>query len=351
MRNLKKVIIVLIFLHQSIFKVMSCTTVSYADNNNKVWVIKSFDFHNGNGKLFINKKNVQKRSLALGGEGARWVSKYGSITFNQVARNYPFGGMNEVGLNMEILWLEETIYPPLLNKKNLINESQVIQYILDRAATVNEAIKLIKQIQIEQILAPVHYMICDSVNECSSIEFLDKKLIIHKMKQNNERILQNSAYSDLLLNIRSNGDIKKYHLRQNSKELNFIFNNQAAETEASFVKKSFQNLHILSQSNWSRWQIVYNLSDKKVWFKTIDSPYIKYASLEEYQLDCRKDNAEKVISLNSKLTGNIKEYLDLFSIDTNSVLLNVFPANKDLKQIVFDNTEVEQKCNTTLKND
>ena len=41
----------------------------------------------------------------------KWVSKYGSITFTQVGKELPIGGMNKIRFTIEFLWLDDTTYP------------------------------------------------------------------------------------------------------------------------------------------------------------------------------------------------------------------------------------------------
>jgi penicillin V acylase-like amidase (Ntn superfamily) len=41
---------------------------------------------------------------------AKWVSRYGSVTFNQYGCENPTGGMNEAGLVVEQMWLDESAY-------------------------------------------------------------------------------------------------------------------------------------------------------------------------------------------------------------------------------------------------
>src|SRR5688572_29038273 len=69
---------------------------------NYVWV-------SGNGMLVVNTKGVKKMAQLTEGENpAKWVSKWGSITFNQFGKEFPHGGMNEAGLVIELMWLDET---------------------------------------------------------------------------------------------------------------------------------------------------------------------------------------------------------------------------------------------------
>ncbi len=297
-----------------------CSTMSYNDVSSHTWVTKSFDFGNPNGYFFINKKNVYKRSLTFSfGLGKTWTSLYGSITFNQIGRDFPYGGMNEHGLNMEIMWLDETKYPaPKYNQQ--INESQIIQYILDTAATTEEAIEKIKNVEITPVMAKVHYMVCDVSNECATIEYLNKELVIHKMNKGNERILQNSIYSDMLKNdIREKGKT----LRNSEQDLKFIFDNSNLENEVEIVSKSFANLDKVYQPNWTRWQIVYNLNMKKVWFRTMQERNIKSLDLNDYELDCKQSLVEEVIDINSNASGPVKQMIP-FSKEINSQMLNSF---------------------------
>jgi choloylglycine hydrolase len=53
----------------------------------------------GDGTIIVNKRNVSKTALlysdATGCQPVKWTSKYGSITFNQNGREFPFSGINE----------------------------------------------------------------------------------------------------------------------------------------------------------------------------------------------------------------------------------------------------------------
>jgi choloylglycine hydrolase len=52
----------------------------------------------GDGLVFINQRGIAKKGLNTTGGIAKWVSKYGSVTFNLAGREFAFGGMNEAGL-------------------------------------------------------------------------------------------------------------------------------------------------------------------------------------------------------------------------------------------------------------
>jgi choloylglycine hydrolase len=78
-----------------------CTAFCFK-NNSEVLFGKNYDWSIGDGMIFVNKRNMAKvaspenEKKVLG-----WVSKYGSITFNQYGWEQPSGGMNEAGLVIE----------------------------------------------------------------------------------------------------------------------------------------------------------------------------------------------------------------------------------------------------------
>ena len=89
----------------------ACTTFVLRSESQLLYG-RSLDWLSGVGMVVVNKRDVARTALiSPPGPPARWVSRYGSVTFNQVGRGLPYGGMNEVGLVVENMWLEETEYP------------------------------------------------------------------------------------------------------------------------------------------------------------------------------------------------------------------------------------------------
>jgi penicillin V acylase-like amidase (Ntn superfamily) len=130
-------IIVLLLFFFSVQQGLPCST--FVLRSGKSFVLgHNLDFYTGMGFVVVNKRNVNKIALLYPGEmPVKWVSKYGSITFNQLGKEFPFGGMNEKGLVVEQMWLEESKYP-LADKRPALMELQWIQYQLDNCSTVDE---------------------------------------------------------------------------------------------------------------------------------------------------------------------------------------------------------------------
>ena len=57
----------------------------------------NLDLMTGEGHVFVNRRGIAKEGYRTSttGETAKWLAKYGSVTFNLVGRELPWGGMNE----------------------------------------------------------------------------------------------------------------------------------------------------------------------------------------------------------------------------------------------------------------
>lgn len=94
----------------------------------------------------------------------------------------PFDGMNEKGLAVAILQVPETNLPSDPNKVTL-NTTTTIRLLLDKAATVDEAVVLINKYNIYfSINVYCHFFIADSKGESVIVEYCDGK--VHITKEN-----------------------------------------------------------------------------------------------------------------------------------------------------------------------
>src|SRR5215510_11053809 len=166
----------LLLLTLSIDSSFGCTTFCIKSRDRRLFG-RNYDWDIGDGLIFVNKRGVAKTSEAEVPNPAKWVSRYGSVTFNQYGRENPTGGMNEAGLVVEELWLDETEYP---GDKDLpvIDTQEWIQYELDTSATVEEAIAHARKVRIDSEVK-VHFMISDRSGNAATIEFLKGSLVAH----------------------------------------------------------------------------------------------------------------------------------------------------------------------------
>ena len=105
-------IIVIFLLFPSIVG-FCCTTFVIKSENNLVFG-RNLDWISENGLVVVNQRNQRKQSIVFPpSKPVTWTSKYGSITFNQFGKEFPFGGINEKGLVIEVM-LAPAQYPCLL---------------------------------------------------------------------------------------------------------------------------------------------------------------------------------------------------------------------------------------------
>lgn len=173
-----------------------CTTF-FINKNGQLVFGRNYDWVTDAGMICTNLKGLSKTSMATpNGTTISWVSQYGSITFNQYGKEFPTGGMNEKGLVVELMWLDETKYPAA-DERPAIGVLQWIQYQLDNCSNIDEVIATDKKLRIAAIgTTPLHYLIADAAGDAASIEFLDEKMIVHKGGDLSIPVLTNSIYSE-----------------------------------------------------------------------------------------------------------------------------------------------------------
>ena len=151
--------------------VHACSSFSLAGTD-EVLLAKNFDWHFGGGYLIKNPSGVTRRALPLfGGEPASWTSVHGSLTFTQYGAGLPYGGINQRGLAIEMLWLDETVYPAAA--PTTIGELEWIQYQLDTRATVAEVVAGLEEFSIRPVGGKIHYMLADPSGDRALVEFVD----------------------------------------------------------------------------------------------------------------------------------------------------------------------------------
>ena len=144
-------------------------------NGKTVLLGKNFDWTLDQGLILKNVRNTHKVAYYThDGTPASWTSKYGSITFNQNGKEMPYGGMNEKGLVVEMLWMDETQFN-ISEDKAYLNELEWIQYQLDNFHSIDEVIANIESFKIYPIQGKIHYLLADTQGKSVIIEYVDKK--------------------------------------------------------------------------------------------------------------------------------------------------------------------------------
>lgn len=316
----------------------ACTTVSLASSTLKL-MGKSYDWDLSHGYVTVNKKNVKKTALAINPieKPATWTSKYGSTTFNQYGQEFPLSGINEKGLAVEILWLDETEYPAMDSRKS-INELQWVQYQLDNFESVAELVANVEKIRIASVQAPVHYMSCDSTAACATIEFLEGKAVVHTGETLPYKLITNDTYErsvQTLKNFEGFGGTEA--IPQSMKSLDrFVRAASLAKSQAPSISNVFRILASVKQGGYSVWNIVYNLSLGEVSFRTHAKPRIRQFDSRKFDYSCK--NPVMALDIQEDLEGDVTQSFSVFKMEENRRMIE-----KSLKDgSVLHNILIEQ---------
>lgn len=179
-----------IMLSIHIQRIEACTRAVYIGPENLIVTGRTMDWKEDiMSNLYVFPRGIQRAGYNKG-ETVTWTSKYGSV----IATGYDIGtcdGMNEKGLVASLLFLPESVYKRLGDKRPVMGISIWTQYVLDNFATVREAVDELKK-EIFRIDAPqmpngsastLHLAITDNTGNTAVLEYLDGKLEIHEGKE------------------------------------------------------------------------------------------------------------------------------------------------------------------------
>jgi len=189
---------VLLFYLLSIFALdgtsWACTSFCFVTPNGPVFGSNLDLFIPGDGLVFINQRGITKKGLNTTGEKAKWVSKYGSVTFNLAGREFAYGGMNEAGLVVGGMELRASELPEPDDRPPLTIGTWV-QYVLDNCRSVQEVILVDALVRIEDQAPPSHFLIADAEGNCVAIEWLNGRLVYYTGENLPVKAMSNMRYA------------------------------------------------------------------------------------------------------------------------------------------------------------
>jgi len=202
---------------------VACTRVLWNNNKLAVLVGRTMDWPESTQPvLTVLPRGMQRDGGRIGPATAvaenplRWTSKHGSL----VTTTYGIGsadGINEQGLGAHLLYLNATDFGVRNSSMPGLHAGLWAQFVLDNAATVHEALALLRPVQLVMVeaqgrKATVHLAMEDATGDSAIVEHIDGKPVIHHGRQ--YRIMTNDpSYSQQL------ALLKKYDLSKPSREM------------------------------------------------------------------------------------------------------------------------------------
>jgi penicillin V acylase-like amidase (Ntn superfamily) len=300
---------------------LACTTFCLK-NKGEVLFGKNYDWMIADGLVFVNKRGVAKTALTEGGETpARWTSRYGSVTFNQYGRDNPMGGMNEAGLVIELMWLDETRYPKA-DARPKLDVLEWIQYNLDISATVQDVLKNTENVRIDSDVT-LHYLVNDKNGNSATIEFLDGRLVAHTGENLAVSALANDTYekslnySKTILAEKAHTESSLDRFTRAAQKTKEFEKQPRGEQEA--VNYAFDILANVAQKDSTQWSIVYDQMRGKIYFRTRPRQQIKSVNLKSFDYSC--GGAVKILDINSMTAGDVTAKFTDYSTKANRDLI------------------------------
>jgi choloylglycine hydrolase len=295
----------------------ACTTFCLRDGARVVFG-RNYDYYTGVGRLTVNRRGLAKSGFQPD-IGFSWVSRFGSVSFDQFGCEFPTGGMNEAGLVVELMALSGTQYP-VVTTPTLV-DLQWIQYQLDTAASVGDVLGSDREVSIRPGTSPLHFLVADRQGRCATVEFIGGRRVVHVDESLPVAALTNHAYDEAW----------SYASRTPPAAADTVSSlgrfvhaadavRQFQETPVSDpVAYAFNVLDHVQQPGFTRWNVVYDLANATLHFRTDAARELKRVRFAT--LNFASEAPLRVVDLNAASAGGDALHWRLYASDDNQAVL------------------------------
>lgn len=303
-----------------------CTTLFLPQSPHQV-VAANMDWSTGTGLMYINKRDVLKTSAFVSPPltPLQWTSQYMSLTLTPIGLEFPWGGMNEMGVSVTTLSNPNTELPQGSNAP-AVNGVQFVQYLLDTSATTAEAISNTENVQVTGPFGAFEqYVVCDATGECATIEYLNYALVIREgsslpyMALTNNGYQRSINYLNALLAVYTPSQIlalpAEDSLTRFAKAGILSSEYVPQDDELSYA---FSALHTVAQ-DITQWQMAFQLTTQTLHWITRSQRTLKSVELSEFNNQC--STGVQVFHVNSPLLGDVSSYFVEYSSALNDSLV------------------------------
>ena len=265
------------------------------------------------GYLYVNKRGVMKTTWdpSTSGEYGRWTSKYGSVTINFVSYQMAWGGMNETGLVISTMSLNQS-RGPVPDERLPFQSPFWMQYQLDMHSTVEQVIASDSDVRLPESQVD-HYLVCDRTGACAVIEFLEGRLVVHAGDSLPVKALTNSTYATSLQEMdrihQEGGEITDDSMRRFVGAADRLAQ-YASSGAGDALEYAFDTLEAVSRPD-TAWSFVYDPAELRVHFRSARNPNIRSLALADLDLSCR--TPARMLDVHAPGSGDIGDQLVAYS--------------------------------------
>jgi len=316
--------------------VEACTRILWNDNETAVLVGRTMDWPESTEPILtVFPRGMERNGGRTGSETvvsnnpAMWTSQYGSL----VTTVYGIGavdGFNERGLAGHLLYLNATDFGARNPDKPGLTAALWLQFVLDNAATVEEALELLETVQVVMVEARghnanVHLALEDASGDSAIIEYIDGRPVVHHGRE--YQIMTNDPTYDEQLELLaaqdfSNpssdtplpGNVKATDRFQRAAYYLEMLPEPTTEREAvAGILAIARNVSVPFGAPYkgfgiynTEYRTAINLTDKRYFFELTTSPNVIWVDLAEFNLE----SGAPVMTLNPdsiELSGNVTD--------------------------------------------
>lgn len=239
-----------------------CTAFAVKDENGDVIFARNFDFlYAPSLQLYTDPENgyasVSTVNLSFAGySDEKLPHRLNPDSFLTLAAPFlPFDGMNEKGVAIALLAVPEA-QPPYSDGNITLNTTAVIRLVLDKAATTDEAVELLKQYNIYfSGDIPCHYLICDADGDSVIVEYYNNEIYTVKTDDDYQIASNFIAYNDLNIG-EGYSEFERYDkVKECIEENGGVLDRKKAEALLAEVGVVDDNTDKL------QWSVIYDLSN------------------------------------------------------------------------------------------
>ena len=287
-----------------------------------VYLCNNLDWYAGDGMLVVNKRGISKKGC-WSDDGPSWTSKYGSITINQLGREFPSRGMNEAGLAATEMTLQETVYPSPDSRPALC-WPQWMQYQLDCCSTVQEVIASDAKVRIDPGEPHSHFMVADRSGACATLEWIGGELVTHTGGTLPVAVLSNDSY-DTCRGVRearlSVGDGPSSLAR--FMRAARLVEQYTPDRDGDGTEYAFTVLARVAMGDLNQWSLVFDLTRLRFSLRTRENRNTRYVDFSAF--DFSPGSVVKTFDLANQLSGDVQAFFTDYSYAANrAMILAVF---------------------------
>ena len=344
MKKMMVMIFIIICMCSVPFTGLACTAFML-DNSGQPVCGKNADAGHIPGFVIVNKRGVAKTSAFLpqepDAEHISWTSRFGSVTFNCLAREWPHDGINEAGLFMSTLSttiLQQTAYPKP-DSRIPFGQYPLVQYMLDNFSTVDEVIASFQSIRIPKpamnasMPLAYHLFVADSRGNCVTIDFVSGKTVCHAGQTMPVKVLANSPY-DLSIAVlglfqgfggffpiphpmSDRGSLIRFAI---AADMVKKYNPEVSIPAVDYSFQILQDVEINPSDHTALWSIVYDSSHKQILFRSWSKDQIRRVDLSAVDFSCT--TPVKVLDISAELSGDVSNSFVDYTKEIDLEMLN-----------------------------